>query len=77
MPLQDPREEKLSPSRGKKDMNNLFDQNSTFENEIPKIIDKNRVIPVTDDQLDQIRGADYLDENEKFGGRVGIALLMF
>ena len=44
--------------------------------EMPKIINKGRVIPVTDEQLDKIRGADYLDENEKFGGRVGIALLM-
>ena len=57
--------------------NKLFDQNSTFEIEIPKMINKGRVIPVTNEQLDQIRGADYLDENEKFGGRVGIALLMY
>ena len=77
MPLQDPREEKLPPSHGKTGLNNWLDQNLTIEIEMPKIINKGRVIPVTNEQLDQIRGADYLDENKKFGGREGIGLLMF
>ena len=60
MPLQDPRE------KGN-DLGTviLSELNASIKTSVPKIIRKGKVMPVTDEHMDQIRGKDYLDDSNE------------